>query len=38
MNNTKDSYTDTKLYSLAIAVINMEYYTKSKKVAYLQGI
>jgi hypothetical protein len=37
MNNTKDSYTDTKEYSLAIAVLDMEDYTKFKKVAYLQG-
>ena len=37
MNNTKDTYTDTKVYSLAIAVFNMEYYTKFKKWLIYKG-
>lgn len=37
MNNTKDPYTDTKVYSLAIAVLNMEYYTKFKKWLIYKG-
>lgn len=37
MNNTKDSYIDTKVYSLAIAVLNMEYYTKFKKWLIYKG-
>lgn len=31
MNNTKESYSDTKVYSLAIAVLDLEDYTKFKK-------
>nr|DAY92928.1 MAG TPA: hypothetical protein [Caudoviricetes sp.] len=38
MNNTKESYSDTKVYSLAIAVLDLEDYTKFKKMAYLQGV